>query len=123
MARNKSLEAKLAEVRDRRWSEGDARVVLELLDRSGDSVPAFARTHGLNAQRLYWWRSRLSEQQERDEVGLEQLSFAPVVVTGVGRESPAMLLRLGALELEVVEPSRVDPTWLARLLTSLEEGR
>jgi hypothetical protein len=117
------LKAKLAAIREQRWSQADARVVLELLERSGDSIPVFARANDLSAQRLYWWRSRLVEEPKRNDVELEQLSFAPVVVTGLGQQSPAMRLRLGELELEVIEPSRIEPTWLARLLVSFEEGR
>ena len=123
MAHDNLLKAKLAALREQRWSEADARVVLEQLERSGESIPVFARANDLSAQRLYWWRNRLVEEPKCDEVKLEQLSFAPVVVTGLGQQSPAMRVRIGELELEVVEPSRIEPTWLARLLASLEEGR
>jgi transposase-like protein len=120
MAYEDSVDEKLAEIRDRRWSETEARVVFELLERSGDSISAFARAHDLSSTRLYWWRNRLSTEQERDEDEdeLEQLSFAPVVVTGLG-----LVVRIGELDLEVLDPSGVDPAWLARLLTSLEERR
>ncbi len=120
MARKNLVGAKIAQLRERRWSEADARVVLAELERSGDSVSAFARAHGLSAQRLFWWRSRLSDEA-RDEVALEQLSFAPVVVTGLGR-APAVVLRVGELEIDIHEPLKVEPAWLAQVLAATKRG-
>lgn len=121
MTRKNSSEAELAQLRERRWSEADARVVLAQLERSGDSVLAFARAQGLTAQRIYWWRSRLSDEgrdtASRDEAEFDQLSFAPVVVTSLGR-SAAVVLRLGELEIEVIDPRKVEPTWLAQVLAT-----
>ena len=121
MAGNSGLETNLALLREQRWSEVDARVVLAQFERSGDSVLAFARAHGLNAQRIYWWRSRLSERVpddvRQDETELDELSFAPVVVTGLG-QTKAVVLRLGELEIEVVEPQKVEPIWLAQVLAA-----
>lgn len=45
----------------------------------------------------------------------EPISFAPVVVTGVGRK-PAVVLRTGQFEIDVLDPQAVDPVWLARVL-------
>ena len=44
----------------RRWSESDARVVLEALDASGLPISRFAEREGLDAQRVYLWRRRLA---------------------------------------------------------------
>ena len=41
------------------WREADARVVVEAWRRSGLSVAAFARRHGLTAQRLAYWRAHV----------------------------------------------------------------
>lgn len=41
------------------WTEVEARSVLEALKRSGLSIEKFARSRGLVAQRLYWWKKRL----------------------------------------------------------------
>lgn len=120
MASKNLVEAKLTQLREGQWSEADARFVLAALDRSADSVSAFARTHDLNPKRIYWWRARLSDQCQRDGE-LEQLSFAPVVVTGLGQR-PAVIVRIGELEIEVVEPHKVEPTWLAQLLAAVKGG-
>jgi transposase-like protein len=114
MANKDLVNAKLASLREGQWSEADARVVLAALERSADTVMAFARTHGLSAKKIYSWRTRLSDQNHRDGER-EHLSFTPVVVTGLGRP-PAVIVRIGEFELEVVDPQRVEPTWLGQLL-------
>lgn len=43
----------------RYWREGQARVVVEAWQRSGESVAAFARSHGIGSQRLKRWARRL----------------------------------------------------------------
>jgi transposase-like protein len=43
----------------RRWSEGEARRVIAACEVSGESVAEFASPHGIDSQRLYWWRRRL----------------------------------------------------------------
>jgi hypothetical protein len=42
------------------WTEVEARAVLAAQRKSGLSVEAFARGHGLQPQRLYWWRKKLT---------------------------------------------------------------
>jgi len=48
-----------------RWTERDAAAVLTALDASGLSVYAFATREGLDADRLYRWRARLSGSRRR----------------------------------------------------------
>jgi transposase-like protein len=120
MASKNLMKEKLTQLREGQWSEPDARLVLAALERSADSVSAFARAHDLNAKRIYWWRARLSGQRHHDGEH-EQLSFAPVVVTGLG-QTPAVILRIGELEVAVVEPHKVEPTWLAQLLAAMKGG-
>ena len=97
-----------------KWSEADARKIMAAHQRSGLSIHAFARTHELAPHKLYWWRNRLEELGDTQPV----LSFAPVVVTGLGRR-PALTVRLSALELDVHEPSKVEPAWLAQICVAL----
>jgi hypothetical protein len=42
-----------------RWTEQDARVVLDALHRSRKPVRVFAAEHGIDPQRVYLWRRRL----------------------------------------------------------------
>jgi hypothetical protein len=56
----------------KRWTEKQARAVLEAWRRSGQSVAAFADAIGVVPQRLYWWKSRLG-------AGSTAPTFVPVV--------------------------------------------
>jgi transposase-like protein len=117
MARKNLFEARLAQLREGRWARTDAELVLDALERSGDSVAGFARTHGLSAPKLFWWRSQLSSEPPPVPPSreAESLSFAPVVVTGLGR-APAAVVRQGALEIDILDPSKVEASWLASVL-------
>ena len=117
---SKNLEKAKQALRDGQWSEANARVVLAALEESGEPVSAFARAHDLNPKRIYRWRARLSDKGQRDDEH-EQLSFAPVVVTGLG-QTPAVILRSGEVEVEVVDPHKVEPSWLAQLLAAMKGG-
>ena len=119
---NKTLtKSNLARLRDaRRWSEADAREVLGALESSGRTIHAFAREHDLKAHRLYWWRERLAGAVGEERA--ETVTFAPVVVTGLG-QAPALTVRLGALELDVFTPSTVDPVWLAQIIEATKGER
>jgi transposase-like protein len=43
----------------RRWTEREASEALAALERSGESLAAFAEQEGLSVGRLYRWRARL----------------------------------------------------------------
>lgn len=117
MARKNLLNAKLVQLRHGRWTKADARLVLDAVERSGETVAAFARTHELSAQKIFWWRSQLASEQRSTQA--ESISFAPVVVTGLGR-SPVAVVRRGTLEIEIHEPNEVDTSWLASLLRAAD---
>ena len=72
-----------------RWTPEDARRALAALERSGQSVKAFATEHGLDPQRLYQWRRRLGEA--------ERTTFREVIVRPSARLDPARYLRDAAL--------------------------
>lgn len=114
MALSRAEIRRLEELRDERWTEADARFVLGAQHSSGHSVLEFAREHGLIPQRLWRWRSRLGEVSTMPEE-VEPLSFAPVVVTGLGRSAVAVVVRVGEIEVEVIDPSKVEPRWIVDL--------
>ncbi|MBK8013948.1 MAG: hypothetical protein IPK13_21695 [Deltaproteobacteria bacterium] len=62
-----------------RWSETDARSMLVALQRSGQSVAALARSQGVTAQRIYWWRQRLEPTGGRAAIPAA-VGLAPVRV-------------------------------------------
>lgn len=114
MGLKKSERLEIATLREQNWSEADASFVLDRLEASGLSVAEFAREHGLFADRLWRWRRRMADVTTRADEG-ERISFAPVVLTGLGR-SAVVVARVGVVEFEVVDPEKVDPRWLGELL-------
>jgi hypothetical protein len=61
------------------WGEEDARAVVGAWQRSGQTIAAFARSHGVRAKRLARWARRLHAEEP------EGVSFYPVLV--VSRQS------------------------------------
>ena len=120
MARSHASKALLEKLRQRgQWSEADARKIITALERSEQSVTAFAAEHELMANRLYYWRSRMADAAAEDVPDdVSELSFAPVVLTGQGHR-PAVTVRLGALEVDVFEPEQLEPSWLAKLCAAI----
>jgi transposase-like protein len=102
-----------------RWTVDDARVALSALERSGQSVSAFAAEHGLDPQRLYQWRRRLGKA--------EPTTFREVVV----RPAASVMAEAPSARFEVALPSgevlRVPVTFesadLIRLLEVLARAR
>jgi transposase-like protein len=103
----------------RHWTLDEAKRVLAAFEASGLTLVAFATREGLQPQRLYKWRRRLSEQAE-------PLKFSEVAVSGgapttfttaVAVADFEVVLRSGRL---VRFNAQFDPTVLRRLLSVLE---
>jgi len=113
-----------ARLRLERWSADDARLVLDAQVKSGQTIGQFAREHGLVAQRLSWWKTRLDQPAEAAEAA--RPAFLPVRL--VGSTEPSKASR-GPSGLEVVvgrgRVIRVgddfDAAALQRLVRALEE--
>ena len=96
------------------WREPQARRVLRWWSDSGLSASGFARAHGLNPQRLLWWRKRLKSSEER---ALAPLTFIPAVVTGA---AAATVVRLpGGVAVELADVAAVPTSWIAGLAAEL----
>ena len=85
------------------WSEAEAREALAAASRSGLSLSAFSRKHGLSDRTLYWWHMRIRTHQD---LHTGPLSFVPVVPL----RAPAPPRAVAPLEV-VVGPAvvRVGP--------------
>lgn len=131
---NRGTERCLSELRKRRrWTQKDARRVLDAYEASGESVAAFARKTGLTVQRLSWWRKRLKEERAT-EGSLNALStdssppaFVPVTVRRAPRmsepEAPVVVHTDDGLRIEVRHLDGASATWVAVLLRSIGEVR
>lgn len=99
----------------RHWDEGDARLALAEWAESGQSLTGFARRHELNAQRLSWWRTRVSPE-------LSTSSLVPVTVTTpplISLGTSAVRVTVGDTRIDVDDPARVPPSWLASLVSAM----
>lgn len=98
-----------------RWREPQARRALRWWRDSGLSASAFARAHGLNAQRLLWWRKRLKPSAEP---ALAPLTFIPAEVTCA---AAAAVVRLpGGITVELADVAAVPTGWIAALAAELK---
>lgn len=96
----------------RRWTEDDARAVLDAHAASGLSVAAFAAREGLDPQRVYSWRRRLGRSIEA--------TSAPAFIEirpSAKCEVLEIVLRGGRV-VRVTES--IDPSVLRRFVDALE---
>jgi hypothetical protein len=113
-----------ANAKGRLWTAVEARDALAVCDRSGETLAAFARRHGIAVYRLYWWRRRLKKTE-----GIAKAPDArliPVMVRGEGieprRTNGCIAVIEGALRVEVGDASAVSPAWVAALLRYARES-
>jgi hypothetical protein len=103
-----------------RWTEQDARVVLDALHRSRKPVRVFAAEHGIDPQRVYLWRRRLG--------GAERTTFQELIVrpaagrTTANAEGTGFEIVLASGDVVRV-PASFDGAALGRLLEVLAQVR
>lgn len=80
----------------------------------------YARRHGLNAQRLAWWRERLAESGARQA----RVALAPVVMTrGAGAAEAVVAIEIeGGVRVHVRDVEHVSATWVAAMVSALGRG-
>lgn len=98
--------------RGARWTEEDGRSAVAEWRASGKPLDAFARRHGLRPQRLAWWRDRLEASRP---------ALVPVTVRAAATTTPAAVLCVGELRVEVADVSQLSPAWIAALAAALRE--
>jgi hypothetical protein len=119
------LERRVAQLRGSEpWTEQDARLVLDALAGSGETVAGFAQRMKLVPQRLFWWRKRLrSGTRGRSESALAK--FVPMVVRpeapGQGQPGNGVAISLGAVRVDVRELSAATAAWVATVVRALSE--
>lgn len=79
-------------------------------------MAAFARDRDIDPQRLGWWRDRLPEP--------ESSSLLPVTITGsvCSAVDVALRVEVHGVAVEVVDPERASPAWVAELVTRLRRS-
>ena len=91
-------ESRKAEPSRRRWSEAQRRRIVAESYRSGDSVSAVARRHGVHTSLLFKWRRRYGPSANTGA------GFVPVVVDA---PEPASAVASGRMEIVLGESVRV----------------
>jgi transposase-like protein len=108
--------------RDDVWTADEAGIVLEQWQRSGESIAAFARRHGITPARLYWWRKRLVDGAcMRGAATAPSLTLVPATVVTASTATVARVeiwLRDG-IAIEVADAS---PSWVAAIVVELERS-
>ncbi|RYG87903.1 hypothetical protein EON77_01445 [bacterium] len=101
-----------------KWSEVEARGVLEAWRRSGLPLERFARQRGFVPQRLHWWKRKLAAAEKSRALGPAP-ELLPVRVTSEPRrgEPVTVLLRTGHM-LKVAHG--FDEEAFARVVALLE---
>ena len=92
------------------WTDDDARTVLAAWRRTEQPLGTFARENGMVANRLYWWRKRLSEPAT--------VEFVPAVITG--DVEVAVVVRIASMTIEIAKASpRAVAEFVVELVRSL----
>jgi transposase-like protein len=102
----------------RKWSTGEAERMLAAWRGSGESLSVFARRHGLNSERIRYWRDRAAEPEEPKAVLL------PVVVRSrperVSHTAARLAITTASERLEIFDTAELDPNWLGKLVRALD---
>ena len=110
--RTRRLDA--VDLTGKRWNETTAARMVAAWHESAMSMSAFARMHGVNVQRLNWWRKRL-DATGADATTAAPLAFIPAAVSSVA----GVALRLpGGVDLEG-DIAAIPVEWVAALARAL----
>lgn len=90
------------------WTPDEARAIFDEWHRSGESIAAFARRHGVSATRLYWWRRRLEDES------VARPAFVPASI--VSTDAMVTVRLAGDVTIEV---AHATPSWVAAMVSEL----
>lgn len=90
MAGNGKIEAVVRVAEGRYWRDGDARIVVEAWQASGEGLGAFAKRYGIHPRRVRRWASQLGGKAEAAAV-----VFHPVRLVAAARPAePGALIEI-----------------------------
>jgi len=96
------------------WTPEDARRLFDEWHRVGGSLSEFARRHGIDPARLYWWRKRLAGEPS----AVTALTLVPATVTS-SPSSPIMIRMPNEIAIEL---SRATAQEVATLVAELSRS-
>jgi hypothetical protein len=119
-----------------RWTEEQARFVLEACEASGEPTRAFARRWGFYSQRIHWWKERFRRTEALAPVAMASTSTSTFLPVTVREDAAAPLVGLGGVvtgasaiavklshdvRIEVTELDAASVAWVAELVKALRE--
>lgn len=119
----------------RKWTEEQARFVLEACRASGEPPTTFARRWGFYSQRMYWWKERLrrTDAEASAPAAMATPTFLPVTVHegaavplvglgGVVTGTSSIAVEVSPdVRIEVTEFDAASAAWVAALVKALRE--
>ena len=112
----------------KQWTKAEARQALAKWKKSGLPLGTFARGRGIGAERLRWWRKRLSQTVPvKRKKTAEAVRLVPAMIDGpladVGPEA-AVTIRFPVTGPVVDIPNvrRVPAAWVSELLAPVMVG-
>ena len=114
----------------KQWTKAEARQLLTEWKKSGLPLGTFARERGIGAERLRWWRQRLSEATTAKRKGKKKapaVRLVPAMIDGpladIGPE-PAVSIRFPVTGpvVEIANVRRVPSAWVTELLVPVMVG-
>jgi len=112
----------------KQWTKTEAREVLAAWKKSGLPLGTFARERGVGAERLRWWRKRLSETttvKRKKKATTVRLVPATVNVPLVDLEQEAAVsirFPVTGPVVEIPNVRRVPAAWVSELLAPVVAG-
>jgi len=106
----------------RRWTSGEARLVLDALERSGETPQAFADRHGLRPGRLDRWLGAEPKPTSRARTSMRfaEGTLAPVLAHDLA--AVRVEVTADTVRVLVLAPERCSPAWVAQLAVELRGG-
>jgi transposase-like protein len=95
------------------WTAEDARRLFDEWNRIGGSLAEFARGHGIDPARLYWWRKRFASASASPTV--TALSLVPATINS----SPPCAITIRLPNEIAIELTRATPQEVATLVGEL----
>ena len=112
----------------KQWTKAEAREVLAAWKKSGLPLGTFARERGVGAERLRWWRKRLSATAPvKKKKKPTAARLVPAVISGplveLGEEA-AVSIRFPVTGpvVEIANVRRVPAAWVSELLAPVVAG-
>ncbi|HZO37598.1 MAG TPA: hypothetical protein VFE97_00120 [Methylomirabilota bacterium] len=97
-------------------------MVLEQWRRSGESIAAFARRHGITPGRLYWWKKRLPVDTHPGGRVAASSSLLTLVPASVVPTANATMVAIRLRDGVAIEIAGASPSWVAAIVVELERS-